>query len=176
MGLAMVSALAENLGGALSVHSQPGEGTRVTVRLPAVDDGLAVAGKDAATDAPMPLSILVVDDDPRAMRSLVAQLDLLGHAVRTAPDGVGALAMLRDTTFDVLITDCSMPNLNGRQLVALARSMCPTMPVIMVTGFGDVIRDIEGDLPGVKTILTKPPSLSVLRDALRGVSYGASVR
>ena len=67
---------------------------------------------------------------------------------------------------DVVLTDQAMPGLNGGELAALIKERAPSLPVILVTGFGDILEATDGQPAAVDLVLTKPISMAVLRDTL----------
>jgi two-component system sensor histidine kinase EvgS len=119
LGLVISRSLCEMMGGELQLHSQPGLGTRATVRLelPLLEvlaPGDAVVQLTSVTMRA--LNILVVDDHPVNRLLLCWQLSELGHRTVDSQDGEQGLALWREQSFDVLITDCNMPRLNGYEL------------------------------------------------------------
>jgi PAS domain S-box-containing protein len=132
------------------------------------------------TDAtPPPLRILSVDDDPVLIKCLRDALEADGHAVVTALGGQDGIDAFREAEksgqpFGVVITDLSMPNVDGREVASAIKAGSPSTPVILLTGSG---RDLaaEGDFPPhVDRVLDKPPRLWELRAALADLA-GRSV-
>lgn len=118
-----------------------------------------------------PLRILVVDDDPLLIKSLSDALIQDGHDVVTADSGKGALAAFRTALdqgrpFDAVITDLGMPHMDGRQVTSEIERASPETPVILLTGWGRRML-ADGDIPPhVEKVLSKPPTLRALREAL----------
>jgi CheY-like chemotaxis protein len=117
------------------------------------------------------LRILVVDDDPLLTESLRCILEEDGHRVIVVDGGQagidafhGALEML--VPFDVVITDLSMPHVDGRQFVANVRAAAPDTPIIMLTGWGQRPQADNVQTSQVDRLLSKPPRLQDLRKAL----------
>ena len=131
----------------------------------------ASLGVSAETVSPSgPLRILVVEDDQLARMSVVAQLQSQGHEVDTATNGVEGLDKFTSARFDLVITDRAMPEMGGDQLAAAIERSSPHTPVIMLTGFGDLM-DARGERPeGVDAVIGKPVSLDALGEALRLVT------
>jgi len=112
------------------------------------------------------LRVLVVDDDARSLSLLSKMVMLLMGEVTTASGGMEALARLREHPFDLVITDQAMPGMTGDELARAAKSLRSGLPVIMVTGFGDMIEE-GGMMPdGVDAVLSKPLHLGRMREAL----------
>ncbi|MDR0276374.1 MAG: transporter substrate-binding domain-containing protein [Paucimonas sp.] len=125
LGLVISRTLCELMGGALHLTSEPGHGTRAEVVLHLPWAGALEAVTADATDTPASaavLNILVVDDYPANLMLLDKQLHVLGHRVSQAGDGTAALQLWREGDFDVLITDCNMPGMDGHQLAQAVRA------------------------------------------------------
>nr|WP_244424823.1 response regulator [Methylobacterium nodulans] len=151
LGLSMVQGLVAQSGGALQVSSTPGQGTTVTLWLPAAapveaPPPAALASADPA--AIPPCTILVVDDDPLVRIGTAAMLEDLGHAVLEAPSGAEALTLLEGRTdIDLVVTDHAMPGMTGLELARRLREVCPQLPVILATGFAELPSDDEAAVP-----------------------------
>ncbi|QOJ16044.1 MAG: sigma-54-dependent Fis family transcriptional regulator [Planctomycetia bacterium] len=104
--------------------------------------------------------VLVVDDDPAVLRSLGELLRLDGHEVVTAPSAPAALRALVDAQerggFDLLITDLTMPDGDGLDLLGVARERWGDMLTVMLTGFGTIESAVEAMKRGAFEFLTKP--------------------
>jgi two-component system OmpR family response regulator len=107
-----------------------------------------------------------VDDEPMARDVMALYLTGDGHRVQTASDGHEGLEQFKAGHFDVVLTDHAMPGLNGGELAGLIKALAPTVPVILATGFGDILEATDGQPAGVDLILTKPVSMAVLRETL----------
>ncbi|MBK5003067.1 transporter substrate-binding domain-containing protein [Pseudomonas sp. S31] len=124
LGLGISRSLCEMMGGRMRLHSVLGQGTRVDVEL----DLALLPGADredpCAATPTLPrevrLRVLVVDDYPANRLLLAQQLDYLGHQARVAEDGSQALRLWLKEHFDVVISDCNMPRMDGH---ALARAI-----------------------------------------------------
>jgi PAS domain S-box-containing protein len=132
------------------------------------------------TDAtPPPLRILSVDDDPVLIKCLCDALEADGHVVVTAHGGQDGIDTFREAErsgqpFGVVITDLSMPNVDGREVASAIKAASPSTPVILLTGWGQGLVT-EGDIPPyVDRVLNKPPRLWELRAALADLA-GRSV-
>lgn len=167
LGLAVVRDVMERHSGSIDIHSVAGQGTTVrlifplTRRTPAQSESMAPA---AAADTS--LRILVVDDE-HMIRYVVAELLRQdGHIVNVAESGLRTLERLEQDTYDLIITDQVMPGINGQQLTAMIKARKPEIPVIMLTGFGDMMK-ARGETPaGVHALLTKPVDARTLSEAV----------
>ena len=172
LGLAMVYGAVQRHGADLEIDSAKGKGT--TVRLIfAVPVRLAtdIAVPEAALVVASRLRILVVDDDPLIIRALCETLERDGHEVITAnggEEGVDAFsaAKRRGKPFSIVITDLGMPRVDGRKVARFVKGASDSTPVILLTGWGHRLM-AEEDIPQhVDRVLSKPPKLRDLREAL----------
>ncbi|KAB0494787.1 transporter substrate-binding domain-containing protein [Pseudomonas vancouverensis] len=124
LGLVISRTLCEMMGGQLLLDSRLGRGTKVAIALNLVllpTLSVAEAAVVATPLATRALTILVVDDYPANRLLLTQQLSYLGHRVHSAQDGAQGLEQWRRQAFDLVITDCNMPVLNGYQLARAMR-------------------------------------------------------
>ena len=117
------------------------------------------------------LYILCIDDDPHVRELLNDCLTQLGHRVAVAGCGKDGLDMFRDAArenrpYEVIITDMGMPDIDGRQVARTIKAECPTMPVIMLTGWGRHLFDDGDNSPGVDIVVSKPPQIRELNELL----------
>ena len=171
MGLAVLHGIVHRADGHVLVESAPGEGTRMRVLLRPAEAAAPRAANDAVT-APgaLPLRrlrVLVVDDEPAVARFVAEWLDAEGQQVETFSDPVAALRWARDnpTSFDLLITDQTMPGLTGMELARALREQCARLPVIVCTGLADRVDAPRASSEGLQVLL-KPVPLEQLRAAL----------
>ena len=168
MGLAVVHGLVVSLGGGIRVQSAPGQGSIFFVYLP-------LAAPDAAGPPPAPnealrgdARVLFVDDEPMIVDVTQRALSLLGYRVNGQTDPRQALRVFEADpgAFDVVVTDLTMPGMNGRQLTARLKELRPGMPVILCTGFNEGYEDLA-DQDKDDGFLQKPASLAELTQAIR---------
>ena len=169
LGLPMVYGIARRHGSAVEIESAPARGTTFRIRLPieptAPPDEEVLVEARRGPELRM-LRVLVVDDEPK-IRSLVgAYLAADRHLVETATDGYDGLDKLRTGRFDLIITDRSMPKMSGDQLAAAAKRLHPDTPILLLTGFGEMMADQEERPEGVDLIVGKPVTMDALRDAI----------
>ncbi|WP_234292899.1 hybrid sensor histidine kinase/response regulator [Stutzerimonas balearica] len=141
LGLVQVYGFARQSGGTVSLQSEVGKGTRVSLLLPRMEHEAAAALEDqqVSVRAGRPARVLVVDDDAEVREAMVAMLDELGYQVDEAPSADEALARLADRrqpTIDILVSDVVMPGrLDGVGLAEEVQRLYPTIPVILATGY-----------------------------------------
>jgi PAS domain S-box-containing protein len=155
LGLSMVHGMAEQLGGQLTLVSEPGAGTTATLWLPILAEHRPLPPVERASPAPvpealLPLSVLAVDDDPQVLVNTAAMLEDLGHRVVTASSAQQALEKLAEgEEFDLVITDHAMPTMTGAQLVEAIRRRWPDLPVLLATAFVDLPPGVAADVPKI---------------------------
>lgn len=170
LGLAMVYGIAQRHSADLEIDSAVGIGTTVRL-LFQVSDTIGSVPAGEVFPKPFPLKLLVVDDDPLLLKSLFDILTGDGHSVVIANSGklgVEAFLAAREeaSPFDVVLTDLGMPYMDGRKVAAAIRAASSSTPVILLTGWGQRML-AEGDIPPyVFRVLSKPPKLADLREAL----------
>lgn len=172
-GLGMSMALAAVLvhGGRIHLDSEPLKGTTVTVTLPLHTPPTPPVATETATKVSLPRRrVLVVEDQAPVLQTVASQLQRLGQQVLTALDGSTALDILRQEKVDLLVTDLSMPTMNGLELARRVRELYPSLPIILMTGWGEIIPQEDLSAFGIQCLLTKPVSLQAWRDALLKVA------
>jgi signal transduction histidine kinase/CheY-like chemotaxis protein len=170
LGLAMVYGVVQRHGAEIEIDSEPGRGTTVRL-LFATTVHPGVMSPLTTPEVPAGLRILAIDDDPVLLRSLCEALLADGHHVEATHDAAKGIDMFRAAAggpeaFSVVITDLGMPYVDGRQVAAAVKSASPSTPVIMLTGWGQRLVADEQIPPHVDLMLSKPPRLRELREAL----------
>jgi PAS domain S-box-containing protein len=171
LGLSMVHGLAAQSGGALMLRSTPGIGTTAELWLPVAEmpaEKMAAHRDDAIAEM-RPLTILLVDDEELVRHGTAEMLGEMGHEIVQAGSGAQALRLLRADHYDVLVSDYLMPGMTGMELAAEARLVVPGLPVLLISGFGEVTDGQTGDIPR----LAKPFRQGELAAALAEVLEGA---
>lgn len=146
MGLPVVKGIIVQHGGEIAVDSNPGRGTEFRIRLPRTSAPPTAPERDKPR-------ILVVDDDEEFLTMVRMLLEREGLSVVTYDSEVTAIeAFTRDPQdFDMVVTDYVMPRLSGSELAKKLRHIRPTLPIILVTGYGQYA-DREGDPDFVERI------------------------
>lgn len=179
LGLAMVYGVAERHEAHIDIESAPGRGATVRLTFPVRRPGASAAGQPELQPAGIvSLHILCIDDEPLIRQLLKETLELDGHRVEIADGGESGVAAFEAARgrepFDVVITDLGMPRVDGRQLAVLLKKESPATPVIMLTGWGTMMK-ADGDVPAnVDCVLSKPPRVNELRQAIRHVTQKSS--
>jgi signal transduction histidine kinase/CheY-like chemotaxis protein len=174
MGLAIVQGVSLRHRGRLDVESIPGEGTTICITLPVCERQAPFDGKSngVTLTATVPvaqhqLRVLVVDDEPSVRDVISAYLTSFGYLSDTASNGTEGLHLFQGGQYDVVVTDRAMPDMNGDHLARAIKDLDAGMPVIMLTGFGDML-NARGEKPtSVDLVLSKPVLHADLHHALR---------
>lgn len=98
--------------------------------------------------------ILLVDDNRSGLLARRAVLEELGYGTDGAPDGSTALEMFGKQHYDLVVTDFRMPDMDGAELIAHLRSLRPELPVILISGFADVL-GLNEQTTGANTVIMK---------------------
>lgn len=178
LGLATARGFAEQSGGGLLVESEPGQGARVSIWLP-------VAEGAPGTDAPTPRGsaappeahrILLVDDEALVRRITAEGLEAAGFSVLAAPGAAAALELLDGgESVDLLVSDLSMPDMDGLALIREAQRRRPRLPAILLTGFATDAAElaISGAVAGTFSLLRKPVTTAALAERISVLLVGA---
>jgi len=175
LGLATVYGIVKQAGGHIDVDSEPGEGTCVSVHLPATDQA-AAAPEVVASPSPVQATetVLVVEDSDDLREIAGRILSKNGYQVMVAANGPAALEMARTFTghIDLLLTDVIMPQMNGSELAPRLVASRPDLRVLYMSGFAHTALGAVGTLaPGVALLdkpFTEPALLASVREALVG--------
>ena len=131
------------------------------------EDKDALAWKAPSKEAPQK-TVLVVEDDRSTLNLYRLGLKgLYSFRVLLAENGVQALETLQEHPVDVLVTDLSMPVLDGFRLIAIVSERYPSIRILVMTGVPEAVHQNTPIFLGALRILTKPPRLSLLMDEIR---------
>ena len=176
LGLSVIHGIVQSLSGAIELWSEPGVGTRIDLLFPAV---AAADDAEAAAAGPAPVSgtkhVLLVEDEPALASMEKRQLESLGFRVTVFTSSVQALAAFRATpaTFDLLVTDNSMPHMTGLQLSSELLAVRPGLPILMISGIAETAEADRLTEVGIGGVLAKPHTARELRSALELLLAGA---
>jgi PAS domain S-box-containing protein len=171
LGLAMVYGAIQRHSANIEIESAVGKGTTVRLSFPIPTTSAPGAEVSAGVTTVPPLRVLIVDDDPLVLESLRETLTADGHGVTTADGGQAGIdtflaARAQGNPFPVVITDLGMPYVDGRRVSSAIKTAAPQTIVLLLTGWGQRLV-AEGDIPPhVDHVLSKPPRLRALREAL----------
>jgi CheY-like chemotaxis protein len=172
LGLAMVYGIVRRHNADIEIDSAVGKGTTIRILFPVPASPVsATQAVDGVSRVLTRLRLLIVDDDPLLIKSLRDTLESDGHLVTAATGGREGIEAFREAfdrrePFAAVITDLGMPYVNGRQVAVAIKHLSPLTPVILLTGWGQRMV-AEGDVPPeTDRVLSKPPKLRELREAL----------
>jgi signal transduction histidine kinase len=174
LGLSMVYGIIERHRGRLDIESAPGEGTTFTISLPIAEVvKISPPVRQSSHGPKSKLSILTVDDDERVCEVVAHYLRGDGHEVVIATSGREAITQAQQKRFDIVFLDRAMPQMSGDQTAELIKQLHPSLPIILLTGFGALI-EVTGSPPrAVDAVLGKPVSLGSLRETIDKHLYAA---
>jgi CheY-like chemotaxis protein len=177
LGLSMVYGFARQSGGQVSIASDPGKGTTVSICLPRFlgQEGVSEELIDVETVQPGGGETVLLVDDEATVRMLVKEvLQERGYRILEAEDGNSGLELLRSNRrIDLLVTDVGLPGgLNGRQLADAAILLRPDLKILFITGYAENAVLGEGQLKPGMHIMIKPFSLEVLGKRISEITAG----
>jgi two-component system sensor histidine kinase EvgS len=115
------------------------------------------------------ISVLLVDDQPSVRRAFKHLLDRAGHAAEAVESGESALSLLARRDFDVVITDSSMPDMQGDKLAPRIRALLPAQRIIMATAFVEEYEVFGQPFGNVDAVLLKPFTFQDLKETIERV-------
>jgi CheY-like chemotaxis protein len=169
LGLAVVHGVVNEFRGALDVQSAVGRGARFTVYFP------ESTAKASVAPSPLPppprgagQTVLVLDDEPALVAMAQEMLDGLGYRTMAFTDAPTALQALsaHPERVAAVVTDEVMPGLNGTQFTEQLRARSPSLPVLLVSGYGGALLAARAAAAGVTRVLAKPLQRAELARAL----------
>ncbi len=169
LGLAVVQNIVKNHQGAVRLLSEEGAGTTAEVYFP--ESTVSVTSSQEVADnvtGGQGERILYLDDEETVARSVSKRLSQLNYVVETFNDPAAALKRVEEgERIDLLMTDLTMPNMDGLELVNRIRKLRPDLPVVLLTGYGDPRINDEASKAGVAVVLRKPVSSASISWAVR---------
>jgi PAS domain S-box-containing protein len=168
MGLAVVHGIIKAHGGAITVQSQEGRGSEFQIYLPRVEAAELPGGPEAPAVENGQERLLFVDDEEWLVDMWKEILESLGYRMTVTTKPLAALQMFKENpqNFDLVITDQTMPQMTGLELAQEMVTLRPGLPVILVTGFSQVVTPEKAKAVGVREYIMKPLSISELTRAI----------
>jgi PAS domain S-box-containing protein len=166
LGLSQVYGFAHQAGGDVTIKSEVGHGTSITLYLPRSRRPVSSGGEDAGAE---PVrhgdgTILVVEDNPEVANVTSTLLTQLGYRVVRAEAANEALALLQQTAVDLVFSDIVMPGpMNGLAMAREITARYPALPVVLTSGYSDVARTADSEF----VVLRKPFQVAALERAVR---------
>lgn len=171
MGLAVVHGIIENYGGQITIDSEISEGSCFTIYLP-ITKRRNIDTSTKKEDLPLGTeNILFVDDEASITKLGCKILDQLGYSVTTRSNSIDALELFKSNpkTFDLVITDMTMPIMTGEQLAIELMKVRADIPVILCTGYSKKISEKSASKIGVAAFEYKPIVKAALAKTVRKV-------
>ena len=171
MGLSLVHGIVKSHGGAVTVDSTPGKGATFDVFLPVVE-GAPAPKADRVDETPTGTeTILFVDDEKGMVDTVKPILERFGYEVHARTSSIEALEAFRAVPgrFDLVITDQTMPNMTGAELAKALLQIRPDIPIILCTGFSELISEEKARNMGIRAFVMKPIVMSQIARTVREV-------
>jgi PAS domain S-box-containing protein len=159
MGMAVLYGIVQRHQGTVTVESEPGKGTTVEVYLPKCHDDRSVALSDEEAPVERGTERILFVDDEQVITGLASDtLTNLGYTVTVYNDPIQALKVFRDKpdSFDLVITDQTMPSMSGLDLAREIRTIKAEIPIILCTGYSRLVDESTALAAGISGFLAKP--------------------
>jgi len=171
MGLAVVEGIVRKHNGAIRFDSSPGKGTTVDVYLPLIDEEPSDAAEKTPSNGAGTEQILFVDDEPGLVDTYSALLREMGYRVVTCTHPETALGIFGDryAEIDLVITDMTMPGMNGDELTRRLSRIKPGIPVILCSGYSDLFTDEQAREIGISAFAIKPIEVDDIARTIRSL-------
>jgi signal transduction histidine kinase/CheY-like chemotaxis protein len=172
LGLAMVYGMMQRHEGAIEIDSAPGRGTCIRLTFPVREEPAPAAEiAEPRVNQGRSLRILCIDDESQIQELLKHCLTTLEHRVTTASSGKQGVEMFRAAMrkkqpYETVITDLGMPDIDGHQVARTIKAESPGTPVIMMTGWGTIMKDDGEAVSDVDAVVGKPPRIGELNNLL----------
>lgn len=173
LGMSAVLGIISSHSGALQLFSQPGKGATFKVFLPVLEEKPAEAGKRRGGSADSSWCrnkiILLVDDEDQLRVVAKRMLERLGFSVLSAVNGLDALDIYQKNaaSIDLVLTDISMPQMDGYELVRELNMLNPGLPIIVSSGFGEQTIDEHLNQGMIAAMIGKPYRFDQLLDTMK---------
>jgi PAS domain S-box-containing protein len=171
LGLSVVHGIVKAHDGQIMVYSEPGKGTTIKIFFPVIEEPHDELKTAMETPRRGDERILLVDDEKVLADLMKSMLTSLGYRVTAFSNSLSALETFKASPddFDLLITDMTMPDMNGLKLAENILSMRIAMKVILSTGFSERISDTMIEAAGIKAMIFKPIVKKELAEVVRNV-------
>ena len=158
LGLSIVHGIVINHGGEISVYSEPGVGTTLKIYIPVVDVDPVPIVQPVRVPVTGNERIMVVDDENSIAQLVQDILSNLGYAIVTHTDSAEALEefSVHPDMYDLVVTDQTMPYMTGIQLAEELIRIRPDIPIIIMSGFSELLTSEKSKELGIRAFLTKP--------------------
>jgi PAS domain S-box-containing protein len=171
MGLAVVHGIVTAHNGKIRVESTPGKGTAIRIVFPVVNEQPEKENESSGTLFGGSERILIIDDEKSIVTLLTYLFERLGYTVTSGTDPVETCKLFENdpNRFDLIITDMTMPRMTGFDLIRRIKALRPDIPVILCTGYSDLIDEQRAFEAGIAKYIMKPLALYNVAETVRRV-------
>ena len=166
----MVHGIVQKIGGHIKGYSEPQKGTTMHVFFPKIENAEGDAAGDREDALPVGHEhICLVDDEQPILEMTQIMLENLGYKVTPFGNAREALAVFQDgrDKFDLIVTDLTMPEITGLVFIEQVLAVQPDLPIILCTGFSELVSKQQAEAAGAKYFLKKPILMADLARAIR---------
>ncbi len=172
LGLSLVHTIITSHDGVISLQSKPGIGTIFTILFPKIDyipDDEPVQKLSSIAPANNTVHVMIVDDESMIVKSSTRFLEHEGFTVTGFTDSVEALTAFEETPekYSVVVSDMTMPFLDGVELLGAIKQISPSVPVILCSGFNQREQELREQMPQINRFLQKPIAMNQLVEEIR---------
>jgi two-component system cell cycle sensor histidine kinase/response regulator CckA len=160
LGLSASHGIIENHGGDINVTSEAGKGTRFEVILPLHESSSPAVAVPSAHTNGKSARVLVVEDEEKVRVLLNDAFRAEGHEVVEATTGAEAIKHLDNREFDLMVCDLGLPELSGLHVARWVKEFRPDLPVIIATGYAEMIAEEDYQRARIDDVIRKPYALA----------------
>ncbi len=175
LGLATVHGIVKTYKGDISVYSEVNKGTTFQIYLPVLKEDMKSSSEVEETSISTGTErILIVDDDTNLVQMNETILMQLGYKVTSFSNSLEAIKIFekKQDEFDLVLTDMTMPEITGAELAKMLLEIRPDIPIILCTGYSDLIDAEQAKSIGIKDYIMKPVIRKDLANVIRKVLDG----
>lgn len=171
LGLSVVHGIVQSHGGDVRVESEPGKGAAFHVYLPTSDYSEEVSSEERQSLPKGSGLILLVDDEKGNLEVLEKMLNALGYEVDSCSSGEDAFEKINvaPEKYDLLLSDMAMPGITGVELAEKIQQVQPELPIIIMTGFANLLDQETRDRCNIKQLIQKPIKMATLATIVQNV-------
>lgn len=170
LGLSVVHGIVKSYNGDIKIYSEPGKGTTINIYLPCIEADSSIPEKLASEVISSGKErILLVDDEEYIITMMKEMLERLGYHITAYTSSRKARDEFRTNpyTYDLVITDQTMPNMTGIELAEEFMRIRPNMPIIICTGFSEILSEEKAKVIGIREYVSKPVVKREISKAIR---------